>query len=155
MVALGEFGFGSDNFTTRHSPNSRIVWLMFVFATLFSQIIVLNMLIAIMGDTFDKVFENKHVAILKLKVSVMSDFAFLINDKGDANKFLFVVSPTVKEVDEEEDWEGKIKAIKKIIVTNLRDQKEILIRNSDKLSRVEKNIDVPLSMTLDDQIGGI
>ena len=36
------------------------------------------MLIAIMSDTFDKVFENKQQAILKLKVQVMSDYSFVI-----------------------------------------------------------------------------
>ena len=55
--------------------------------TVFTQIIVLNMLIAIMGDTFDRVFENKQVAILKLKVETMSDYAFLMAGVTNETEF--------------------------------------------------------------------
>ena len=41
------------------------------------------MLIALMADTFDRVFENKQAAILKLKVETMSDFAFLMASENE------------------------------------------------------------------------
>ena len=55
LLALGEFG--TDNFSA--GSNSWIIWLLFIGATFLSQITILNMLIAIMGDTFDSVSENK------------------------------------------------------------------------------------------------
>ena len=77
------------------------------------------MLIAIMSDSFENVFENRHVAILKLKAKVMSDFVFVIKDKSDAYKFLFFAMQTIKEVSDDETWEGKIKAIRKVIEINI------------------------------------
>ena len=97
LTSLGEFGF--DNYS-RETPNSYVAWTLFIFVTLFSQITILNMLIAIMADTFDRVFENKQAAILKLKVETMSDFAFLMESDEDREQFLFICTPKIKEVDE-------------------------------------------------------
>lgn len=88
LVALGEFAF--DNYSRDYAKNPWLVWMLFVSATLFSQIIILNMLIAIMGDTLDKVFENMQHAILKLKVEVLSDFSFFIHNPENPKKILFV-----------------------------------------------------------------
>ena len=101
------------------------------------------MLIAIMADTFDRVFENKQAAILKLKVETMSDFAFLMISEYQ-ERFLFICTPKIKEVDEQQDWEGKLQAIKKIVTASSKEQKTILSDISDKQTKVEKNIDGPL-----------
>lgn len=51
MTGLGEFA--SDDYGT--SEHSVALWVFFVFCTLFVQIIFLNLLIALISDTFDKV----------------------------------------------------------------------------------------------------
>jgi len=112
LVALGDFDF--ENYSSEYANNAWIVWILFVFATMFSQIIILNMLIAIMGDTLDKVFENKQQAILKLKVEVLRDFSIFI-EKGSGNKMLFIAEPFTEEEVPQEQWEGKINAIRKMI----------------------------------------
>ena len=56
LLALGEFGM--DNFK-EGSPNLWLVIALFITATFLTQITILNMLIAIMGDTFGKVTEIK------------------------------------------------------------------------------------------------
>ena len=53
---------------------------------------MLNMLIAIMGDTFDKVTEDKHVNATKTKLSLMSDYAGVYKKGSDKEFFLFVIS---------------------------------------------------------------
>ena len=57
LLALGDFAF-TEGFV-KSSPNSNLVWVLFVMATFFTQITILNMLIAIMGDAFAKVTEVK------------------------------------------------------------------------------------------------
>ena len=85
-----------DNYSKdKLTKNRDLVWLVFLFVSIFAQIIVLNMLIAIMGDTFDRVIENTALAKLKLKVKVLSDFIFLLPD--DSEKFLFLATPRTKE----------------------------------------------------------
>lgn len=53
MQSLGEFGVdGYDD-----AKLSVFYWAIFLLSTLFLQITLLNLLIAIMGDTFDRVME--------------------------------------------------------------------------------------------------
>jgi uncharacterized membrane protein len=61
LLGLGEFGY--DQFDG--STNVALIWGVFIFATIFSLIILLNMLIAIMGETFSKVQENSESHFLR------------------------------------------------------------------------------------------
>ena len=45
------------------------MWLIFFVSVFFSQIVVFNMLIAIMGDTYDRVAEIKKQHGLRLGIS--------------------------------------------------------------------------------------
>ena len=38
------------------------------------------MLIAVMGDTYDKVYENKDKSVLQEKLNVMTDYTFLFKN---------------------------------------------------------------------------
>ena len=64
LLALGDFDTG--NYTSH--PHSNIIWFLFVVSSFFSLVVILNMLIAIMGDTFDAVTENQQQASLAEKV---------------------------------------------------------------------------------------
>ena len=65
IVALGQGdldNYSKDNARDRmkdNASNRNLVWLLFIFVSIFVQIILLNMLIAIMSDTFDRVIENQ------------------------------------------------------------------------------------------------
>ena len=48
MLSLGEFSY--DGFS--NGENSNLSWVFFVFATFLCLVVFMNMLIAIMGDTF-------------------------------------------------------------------------------------------------------
>jgi len=53
MLSLGEFDL--ENFGDNSTDPE--VWMLFLLSTFIAQIMFLNMLIAVMGDTFDKVKE--------------------------------------------------------------------------------------------------
>ena len=55
LLGLGEFDF--ENF--KPSKSTEFAWFYFLMATFFTNIMFLNMLIAIMGDTFDRLTEKK------------------------------------------------------------------------------------------------
>ena len=57
LLSLGEFSF--DDYSKADQTDSGLDWALFITATVIIQIIITNMLIAIMGDTFDRIFENK------------------------------------------------------------------------------------------------
>ena len=115
LVALGDWDTENYAISTSRSPtNSYLVWLLFVFTTVFSQIIMFNILIAIMGDTYDSVFANMEKAKLKLKIEVMSDYVFVIRDEQKIKKFLFVATPTEDKIETEAPFGVKFSAIRKL-----------------------------------------
>ena len=64
LLALGEFNM--DNFGA--GSQMSLCWIFFILATFFSLILMLNMLIAIMGDTFERVMENREINAVKTKL---------------------------------------------------------------------------------------
>ena len=65
MLMLGEFHM--DGFEI--NLNKAICYGVFIASTFISQIILLNMLIAIMGDTYDRVQEKRNMLEIKSHIS--------------------------------------------------------------------------------------
>lgn len=55
MLGLGDF----YTIPLQFSDFKDLEWIYFIMATFFTQIVFLNMLIAIMGDTFNRITEKK------------------------------------------------------------------------------------------------
>ena len=75
---------------------------------------MLNMLIAIMGDTFDKVTENSKVYTTRTKLQILGDYSG--NFIKSENDLLYLFNITVYDEDIEDengDWEGSIKTMRK------------------------------------------
>jgi len=82
-----------------------------MLATLFTQLTMLNMIIAFMGDTFERIAENKDVYATKGKLELLADYAFLLNDSSNAEKekiFLHVIKPDGDEESDLSTWQGSI-----------------------------------------------
>ena len=136
MLALGEFAV--DGFANH--PVSDMCYLLFIFATLFTQVVFLNMLIAIMGNTFAQVMEKKHQYAQATKLSFMADYYDVFNSKKgrklDLKIYMFIISPLIanEETDSGEgndDWEGSINYLKKSLQLRLNDvQRKVLDQNS-------------------------
>ena len=72
-LSLGDFdimGFRGDN--------QYFVWFLFIVATFLLQITFLNMLIAIMGNTFDQVMDTKQQSAMRERISILSDFRLVV-----------------------------------------------------------------------------
>ena len=105
-------------------------------ATLISQVTMLNMLIAIMGDTFEHIIENKDLNSVKTKIEVMGELASNIHTDGDVddNRFLFVITPDEDEIDSLDSWEGSIKQMTKFHQKQLDQAKSDLGKQIIELS---------------------
>ena len=112
LVTLGEFSL--DHYSKAGELNAGIDWSFFIAATVFGQLVILNMLIAIMSNTFDKIFENQTQFKLQLKLEVLNDYSFLFKRK-DLPDFLFVAKLKDSDGETGEEWEGRIKAMTKSI----------------------------------------
>lgn len=75
------------------------------------QLVLLNMIIAIMGDTFDRVMESKPLATLKNQILI--SYANQLYEDFDMRpygqkRFLFIIEPAKVEIDtENEDQENE------------------------------------------------
>ena len=70
LLALGEF-MSLDAFA--EGPEVNMCFGFFILATFFVQIVMFNMLIAIMGDTFDRITENRSINAIKSKLELLTD----------------------------------------------------------------------------------
>ena len=69
---------------------------------------MLNMLIAIMADTFDRINEKKLLHATLTKLTILADYAANIRTDPKpsdlTDKFLFIVVPEAEEMDFDESW---------------------------------------------------
>jgi len=76
------------------------------------------MLIAIMGDTFDRVIEMKEQLASKERMDILADYVQIF-PKGSKKKnelFLFSVKPLDNDEVGARDWTGKVAQIRKSIM---------------------------------------
>lgn len=73
--SLGDFQ--TDGF--EGFPSSPLVWIIFIFETVIIQIVLLNLLIAIMADTFNKVTEKKEESKLREMCQLISEYEYVID----------------------------------------------------------------------------
>lgn len=75
------------------------------------------MLIAIMGNTFDKVMDKRNLSALKERIAMMQDYRkvviFLGLDKSF--KFMAIVKPVSLSDIGEETWDGHLTAVREVV----------------------------------------
>ena len=115
LLSLGEFDTG--NYAL--SGKDYIVWLVFIATTFITQITFLNMLIAIMGDTFDRASEVKEQSALKEKIDILADYVVAVGRESvehkNLDRFIFAVVPASTSADEISNWEGTVTSLKQAI----------------------------------------
>lgn len=113
MLSLGEFD--TENF--KDKSDDIIIWLLFIATTFITQITFLNMLIAIMGDTFARVSEVKEQSALQERIKILSDYVIVVPresvKEGNLSRFIFAISPKALGTDEGSSWEGTVTQLKK------------------------------------------
>ena len=113
FLSLGEFNL--DNF--QGNNQAIFCYVLFICATFFTQITMLNMLIAIMGDSFEKVIQNRAVNGTMIKLKFLKDMAGTVGQRSkydDDKIFMFVAKPDDGE-DVSDDWEGSVNLITKLL----------------------------------------
>lgn len=58
LLAIGDYDTGG--FDNQGQSNKIVLWVVFLAATFFIQLTFMNMLIAIMGNTFEEVIEKQN-----------------------------------------------------------------------------------------------
>jgi uncharacterized membrane protein len=98
LTSIGEFG--TDSYTNREDMG--LLWAFFIITTFFLSIVMLNMLIAMMGQSYEKVSEVAQASMLKERMLLIMENYFLIRSNTFRKaKYLISFSP-VKQTGEEE-----------------------------------------------------
>lgn len=110
-------GFGvwdTANFTT-------LEWTYFFIFTILIPLVFFNLLIAIVSDTFDRVWQNKGASDYKELASLILEVENLLlwNRKVKDKGFLHVVRYKSAEFLTEDSWDGKINALKKDVIKKI------------------------------------
>ena len=86
--SMYELGLGEFQLDGYQAIDTQIAMLytLFFLATFFIQIVFLNMLIAIMGDTFGRETENQDLNARITKLDIMTDYVDLIKDVKEDEK---------------------------------------------------------------------
>ena len=98
-----------------------------------TQIMFLNMLIAIVGDTFERVTESREQSALVEKIGILADYVFVVPQESEKNgtlsRFLFAIRPKTLGADELGSWEGTATMIKNSVEeTSHKASKAIMLK---------------------------
>lgn len=125
------------------SDSQKIVAAMVLF--LFN-VVFLNLLISIMGDSYDKVQERRlltdSMTRLEMLLENMTYDQIFLKRKTEEKGFLMYCLPDRGDEDEEmqtNEWDGRINLIKKILKQNEQKVVEIIEK---KMDTTEKEIDI-------------
>ena len=85
ITSMGEYyteGFDGEN--------AEFLWIIFLVSTFLLQIAFLNMLIAIISNTFQHVLENKQQSVMKERISMLADFKGLLRFLHIVEEFQYI-----------------------------------------------------------------
>ena len=112
------------------------------------------MIIAFMGDTFERIAENKDVYSAKGKLELLADYAFLLKDDDNAERgkiFLYVVQHDEDEENDLSTWQGSIHRMQQLTKKQINAAETKIVKKvsviNDTLNESNKN--------LNDKIGNL
>ena len=133
-IGLGDFD--TSGFTTR---DQEILWIVFFLNTMIIQIVLLNLVIAIMGDTFDRVQETQENSMLRELAQMIRENEFLFSRRRyfKRSKYIIVIEPE-KRADAGVAWEGKLNQLKNFIEQSSEDHIQHLQKLKDSIKEISK-----------------
>jgi hypothetical protein len=119
LLALGDYSV--DEFDDLRGVDYLLAWALFIVGSLFLVILLLNLLIAIMGDTFSKVLESITNLSIREKVMLMSDNEILFNRREifKNTQYLIIVQEKNFDLTQSENWDGQLNALKRDVLNNV------------------------------------
>ena len=94
------------------------------------------MLIAIMGDTFERIIENRDINATKTKLELMADVVSGMRQttkEEEKEVFVFVVKPVDDDDVDGNEWEGTINKMTRITQRNIEALGNKIHKKSDKI----------------------
>ncbi len=95
---IQQFLLGLGNIPTDNITDNKfriLIWFYFLVAIVITNVAFFNILIAIVGDTYDKIMDSKERSHLIVQVEIISEFIdfISINEKLTSSRYLYFLEP--------------------------------------------------------------
>ena len=159
LAALGDFTSPNTEDTPETSKRMN-KWIVFLLLQMVTNIVALNTLIAIIGDSYDRVQNDKESYDALQKVELLDELndLYMVFKKTERNLVYFnIVSYATRGDQEGGDWKGRVKIISQTLETGLdqirgdigkkfesfeekiaKQNKEIAKQNAESIQRFDK-----------------
>ncbi|OMJ70278.1 hypothetical protein SteCoe_31790 [Stentor coeruleus] len=131
MTTLGEY----QSYGKEVSSFNTLSLIIFTLASIINTILMMNLLISIIGGTFDRIQQELVIRDMKLKAEIIFEIENLMFWKRNMNNPVFIQVILPKGGDNEEGfaWDRKIREIQRSIKTGYDDElsKQIKIKNNN------------------------
>jgi hypothetical protein len=134
LMGLGEFDM--DGYS--QGPNVWAAWIMFTLGTALVLVVFMNMLIAIMGDTFGRVLELQEENALQEQASLISDHIFLMDLKEEFKgmRHIIVLTPDLSVTRQEADLSQELALVGHTLSKRTDASKDLVVK---RIEAFEKN----------------
>ena len=116
-----------------------VVWTLFILCTIFNLIVMMNLLIAIISETFAKVNEIAESAGFQETAKMISENSYLIptsiiKKKSHPDSYLLFASQVEPAVEEKDEMGEKIDNLKYFLEKQHEEQYALIEENQEKLN---------------------
>ena len=128
-MAYGDFAYVDDY--------GGVEWLFFLLSTVLMPLVMMNLLIAIISDTFERVYTSKTASDYKEKTALILEVENLMFWRRNVKSrvFLHVVKYRGEDETEVDEWEGRSAALKKEIERMLVDSQKAITKAVEGLKK--------------------
>ena len=133
-VMLVGGNYETEQYEKTPYPNS--LWIFWALSAFISQVVILNMLVNILGDSQAQFEEKKEQSTLQEKIQNLCDYKDVIVTKPRVWTHLVQLSNS--EMSGSEEWAGQLKAIKKAIAQQVGGISSLM---SKKIGALNSRID--------------
>jgi hypothetical protein len=106
QAAIGEYAFAADFNSDESKLNSAMAWVIFILMTFIVQVIMMNLIIGIVGKSYEKVYNDVEPWIYMTRSDMTNKLKYLLSKKDKEE--VFKQGPylmIVHEIDLEEEEE--------------------------------------------------
>eukprot|EP00347_Sterkiella_histriomuscorum_P008787 403343754 len=127
--------FQIDNIYQLDQTHIIFAWIVWISAVLFLNIVLLNFIIAVISESYEKVMQKMVAESFRIKAELIQERESYFNHADFQNQnyfpdYIIFRRPAEDQVDANEEWQGFVKDIKKTIykthLKSIHTEKEIL-----------------------------
>ena len=110
-------GLGATETSGFNTRDEEVLWIIYVINLIIVPVMLLNFLVAIMGDTFSKVKQTQEFATLQELTQMIQENEFLFSRKRTFRnaKYIIIIEPERAEDPSKSSWEGEVNELKSFI----------------------------------------